>query len=140
MTAAYAVYAGSGVLSIVIFVAMNFTSGKIDDRLYMIIGISFGIVGWMLLVDYESRVINHACFFIGYALVAMAFPIVRIIAITMLGKAIGPAKAGGYMGWFLFIGALARCAGPFWAINALKISPRVCFGSTAALMAVCLLI
>jgi len=85
-------------------------------------------------------VINHACFFIGYAFAAMAFNIIRVINITMLGKLIGPTQAGGYFGWFLCIGALARCAGPFWAIKALSISPRVCFGSTAAFLAGCLLL
>lgn len=140
VTAAYTVYAGSGVLSIFVFVAMHFTSGKIDDRWYNMIGLAFGIIGWLLLVDYNTRQISHACFFTGYALVAMAFPIVRIVSITMLGKVIGPRQAGGYFGWFLCIGAVARCAGPFWAIKALSISARLCFGSTAAFMAICLII
>ena len=140
VTAAYTVYAGSGLLSILVFAAMHFTSGKIDDRYYNLIGLSFGVIGWLLLVDYQHRIISHACFFTGYALVAMAFPIVRIVSITMLGKVIGPRQAGGYFGWFLCIGAIARCAGPFWAVKALSMSARICFGSTAAFMALCIII
>ena len=104
---------------------MYFTSGKIDDRLYNIVGLCVGIVGWLLLVDWESKVIQHACFYLGYGLSAMSFNIVRVINQTMLTKLIGPTQAGGYFGWFLCIGAIARCAGPFWAVEALTISARV---------------
>ena len=104
---------------------MHYSAGKIDDRIYNLIGLSLGVIGWLFLVDYQHRIISHACFFVGYGLVAMAFPIGRIVCITMLGKVIGPARAGGYFGWFLCIGAIARCAGPFWAIKALSMSARI---------------
>jgi hypothetical protein len=64
----------------------------------------------------------------------MAFPIVRIVTQSLLSKLIGPSKAGAYMGWYLCLGALAKCVGPFYAVEALGISCFVCFGVTSIIM------
>lgn len=109
-------YAGSGVFTIFAFIIMHFGAGKFDDRWWNQIGLLLGVIGWMGFVDWEYRQINYVMFFIGYAMVTVAFPIGRIITLSMLSKVIGPAKAGSYMGWYLCIGAIARCLGPFWAI------------------------
>ena len=137
---AYVMYASSGVFTIVAFIFMHYCAGKVDDRWFNFIGLAMGVIGWMGFIDWEYRAINYVAFFIGYALVTMSFPIGRIITMGMLSKIIGPAKAGSYMGWYLCIGAIARCVGPFWAIQALTISPRLCFGSTAILMFICLIL
>jgi MFS family permease len=140
VTGSYVMYAGSGLFTIVAFILMHLTSGKIDDRVFCVIGLIIGIVGFVLMIDFEERVIWYPAFFVGYALISMSFPIGRIVTLSMLSKIIGPAKAGGYMGWYLCIGAIARCVGPYWAVNALLISVRVCFGSTTIFMVISMII
>jgi MFS family permease len=108
-----------------------------DNRIFAYIGLAVGVVGLVLMIDFEERVIWHPVWFLGYALVTVSMPLGRTSTVSMLSKIIGPTRAGGYMGWYLCIGSIARCVGPFWAVKALSVSIRLCFGSTAAFLIAC---
>jgi hypothetical protein len=55
VSGAYALYAASGVMTIVAFVIIHFYSGKLDDRLFGMIGLLANAIGWALMIDYEPR-------------------------------------------------------------------------------------
>lgn len=44
------------------------------------------------------------------------------------------------MGWMLAVGAIARMLGPFWAVQSLQLSVKLCFGSTAFLLLVAIVL
>ena len=133
VTAAYGLFAGSGVISIITFAAIHLWGHVLKERTLLELGLLLGGVGWLLLIDYQRRHINLPMFFVGYVLISMSFPIGRNVVFTMLSKILGPCRAGGYMGWMLAVGAVARMLGPFWAVQSLTFSIKLGFGVTAGL-------
>lgn len=136
VTASYAIFAGSGVLSIIAFGVIHFIGDKVDERKLALVGLGMGALGWICLIDYQYRQINLGLFFFGYVFISVNFPIARNVVFTMASKIIGPNRAGGYMGWMLAVGAISRMLGPFWAVQSLSISLKLCFGSTGGLFLV----
>lgn len=130
---AYLLYGSSSIASIFAFIFLNKTSGKFDDRVLLYYSLFLGLLGWLLFVDWVPRQINILLFLIGYTLVGLAYPLNRCVIVNLLSNIIGPNPAGRYMGWIIATGGLARCVGPFLSIYTLKASPRVCFGTTAGL-------
>lgn len=130
---AYLLYASSSLASMFAFAFIKMSSGKINDQFVLNSSLILSFVGWLLCVDWSPRVINHSFFLVGYILVGLTFPINRTHVINCLSQIIGPNPAGKYIGWILAIGGAAKCIGPFIAIYALQISPRLCFGIPAGL-------
>ena len=88
------------------------------------------------MIDYSPRIIEPARFIVGFCLISVAFPLGRGVTLSLFAKIIGKHKAGVYMGYMLAVGAISRCVGPFWAVQALIVSPALTFGICAALFAV----
>mmetsp|Transcript_11929 Transcript_11929/g.22864 ORF Transcript_11929/g.22864 Transcript_11929/m.22864 type:complete len:437 (+) Transcript_11929:36-1346(+) len=130
---AYLLYISASVASIFAFVFLSKTSDLFDDRKILYYSLYLGLFGWLLFIDWVPRHINHGLFLVGYFMVALGYPIARCVVVNVLSHVVGPNPAGKYMGWVIATGGVARCIGPFISIYALKISPRVCFGTTSFL-------
>merc|ERR1712070_220552 len=79
-------------------------------------------------------------FLTAFTLVTVAFPFGRGICLAMVGKLLGDSPQGAWMGLMFALGALARIAGPFWAVQGYSLfGAKAVFGSTAALFALALL-
>jgi hypothetical protein len=71
--------------------------------------------------------------------VTIAFPFGRGLCLSMVGKLLGDTPQGTWMGVMFALGAIARIAGPFWAVTGFYLfGSFAVFGSTAALMLVAL--
>lgn len=75
-----------------------------------------GFVGFLVLIDYQDRVIEPWRFIVGFAIISVAFPFGRGVTLSLFSKLIGGHTPGMYMGWILAIGAISRILGPFWAV------------------------
>ena len=64
----------------------------------------------------------------------VAFPFGRGVCLSMVGKLLGDRPQGTWMGVTFALGAVARIAGPFWAVHGYRTQGAlVVFGGTAAL-------
>jgi len=72
--------------------------------------------------------------------VTIAFPFGRGLCLSMVGKLLGDTPQGMWMGVMFSLGAIARIAGPFWAVAGFySFGSLAVFGSTAVLMLLALL-
>lgn len=133
---AYVLFACSGVLSIVTFMVLKVINNIVSDKVLVLVSSLLGLVGYLIMIDYSPRIIEPARFVIGFCLISIAFPFGRGITLSLFAKIIGKHKAGVYMGYMLAVGAISRCVGPFWAVQALVVSPALTFGICAALFGV----
>lgn len=133
---AYVLFACSGVLSIVTFMLLKQVNNLISDKVLVFISSFLGLAGYLIMIDYSPRIIEPARFIVGFCLISIAFPFGRGITLSLFAKIIGKHKAGVYMGYMLAVGAISRCVGPFWAVQALIVSPALTFGICAALFGV----
>ena len=95
-----------------------------------------GLIGYLILIDYNPRIIEPARFIIGFAIISVTFPFGRGVTLSLFSKLIGNHKAGMYMGWMLAVGAVSRIVGPFWAVQSMIVEPGLTFGVTAILFLV----
>jgi hypothetical protein len=69
----------------------------------------------------------------------VAFPFGRGVCLSMVGKILGNQPQGAWMGVMFALGAIARIAGPFWAVTGYYVfGSLVVFGSSAVLFGVSL--
>lgn len=75
-----------------------------------------------------------AQFGLGFGIVTVAFPFGRGLCLAMVGKLLGDRPQGAWMGVMFALGAIARIAGPFWAVTGYyAFGALAVFGSTALL-------
>jgi ceroid-lipofuscinosis MFS transporter 7 len=137
---AYILFACSGVLSLMTFIALKRISDILTDKTFVLISSAMGFIGYLLLIDYVPRIIEPARFIIGFCIISIAFPLGRGVTLAMFSKIIGKHKAGVYMGYMLAIGAISRIVGPFWSVQSLTVSPALTFGISAGLFGLNLLV
>lgn len=139
VTGSYLLFTGSGIVSILSFVLIHKWEKHTNDKALLLIGLSTGVIGYCMIIDYSFRHINIAQFIIGFTFISISFPVSRNMVFTIISKILGPNKAGCYMGWMLAVGAIARMAGPFWAVQSLSVSLKLCFGGTGILFLLAML-
>jgi len=130
---AYILFACSGFLSLLTFIALKRINDILSDKTFVFISSAMGFIGYLLLIDYVPRIIEPVRFIIGFCIISVAFPLGRGVTLAMFSKIIGKHKAGVYMGYILAVGAISRIVGPFWAVQSLTVSPALTFGISAAL-------
>jgi hypothetical protein len=59
---------------------------------------------------------------VGFALITVAFPFGRNVALATFSKVLGPCDQGEWMGLMFVVGALPRCLGPSWSLYALQLA------------------
>lgn len=131
---AYCLFTAFGVISILTFFVLHKLDGIVDDRKLVLAGLVSGLVGWVLWFDFYDRIICIPAFLVGYALVSVSFAVGRNVIFALFSKIIGNQPAGAYMGWMLAMGAVSRMLSPFWCVQSLSISVKICAGSAALLM------
>ena len=122
------------------------TSQLVSDRTLLLWSLVLAAGGWLLMVppngyDPSPDVPGMSLpqFFLGFGLVTIAFPFGRGLCLSMVGKLLGDTPQGTWMGVMFALGAIARIAGPFWAVTGFYLfGSFAVFGSTAALMLVAL--
>lgn len=92
------------------------------------------------MIDFQYHYVNPYVLILGYVLISVGFPVARNLVYIILSKVLGPKRAGIYMGGMLAVGAIARMIGPFWGVNSMLVSIKLCFLSTAGLFLVTMLI
>jgi len=120
----------------------------VGDRTLLVASLLLAALGWVLMVPPSGWSTAPAepdmslpQFFAGFALVTVAFPFGRGLCLSMVGKLLGDTPQGTWMGVMFGLGAIARIAGPFWAVTGYyMIGSLAVFGSTAALMLVALIL
>lgn len=140
VSASYALFSASGVMSILAFSIVHTLGETIDNRKMLLAALFINSVGWILMIDFEYHYVNKYMLIFGYVLISVGFPVARNLIYIILSKVLGPNRAGIYMGAMLAVGAIARMIGPFWAVNSMLISIKLCFISTAVLFLVTVLI
>jgi hypothetical protein len=119
---------------------MNILNEKIDDRVLLISSSFLGVIGWVLFTDFSYKEISPVAFYFGFILISLEFPMARNAAFAIFSKIIGPYPAGRYMGFMLASGCLSRAISPFWAIQSMKISIKVCAFSCCLALIICIFI
>ncbi|CAI2363709.1 unnamed protein product [Moneuplotes crassus] len=130
---AYILFACSGFLSLLTFLALKKINTWTSDKNFVLISSIMGLVGYFLLLDFSPGIIEPARFVIGFCIISVTFPLGRGVTLSLFSKLIGKHKAGVYMGYMLAVGAISRIIGPFWSVQSLNVSPSLTFGVSAFL-------
>lgn len=98
---------------------------RVDDRRLLAGSLVCAAIGWALMVP--GRAFSEPAsampsmplpqFLISFLLVTVAFPFGRGVCLSVVGKLLGDEPQGAWMGIMFALGALARIAGPFWAVH-----------------------
>ncbi len=158
--AANLLFTASGVGNLLCAVAMSVLSGPrrlpdgsftqlVSDRTLLLWSLSLAAGGWLLLVPLGAwfspagaprPTESMGQFLVGFAMVTLAFPFGRGVCLAMVGKLLGDQPQGAWMGIMFALGAIARIAGPFWAVTGYySFGAAAVFGSTALLFLLSLL-
>ena len=141
-------FVASGMMNLVCAVVLAFVSAprdaskgymqaRVEDRKLLFTSLGLAGLGWLLLIPAGKP--NLTQFLIAYTLITIAFPFGRGVCLSMVGKLLGDAPQGGWMGVMFALGAVARILGPFWAVHGyFAIGPFAVFGSTCAIFAMSL--
>ena len=100
----------------------------VSDRALLVASCVLGLVGWLLMVPpsgwsvlfdeaADNADMGLAQFGAAFFLVTVAFPFGRGVCLSMVGKLLGDRPQGAWMGIMFALGAIARIAGPFWAVT-----------------------
>lgn len=130
---AYILFACSGFLSLLTFLALKRINSCTSDKNFVLISSAMGLVGYFILLDFSPRIIEPVRFVIGFCIISVTFPLGRGVTLSLFSKLIGKHKAGVYMGYILAVGAISRIIGPFWSVQSLTVSPSLTFGISALL-------
>ena len=117
-------FAAVSVLSLVTSVAVSRLSkaGARDFDL-LVLSLVLGLSGSLLLIDAPLfPALGEGRFLAGFALITVAFPFGRNVALAIFSKVLGPAEQGEWMGLMFVVGALPRCLGPSWSLYALQLA------------------
>lgn len=133
---AYILFTGAGVLSVITFITLKHLNRYISDFNLVLLSCIMGFIGYLIVIDYQDRIIEPWRFIVGFGIISVAFPFGRGVTLSLFSKLIGGHNPGMYMGWILAIGAISRIVGPFWAVQSLTIDPKITFGVTAILFLV----
>ncbi|GMH99384.1 hypothetical protein TrST_g8949 [Triparma strigata] len=115
-------FIGVGVLSLFTSAAVGFLSRFFSDRAMLVLSLVLGLVGSLLLIDSSEEFLPLPRFFLGFAIITVAFPFGRNVTISIFSAVLGEVEQGFYMGLMLAVGAIPRALGPFWAILSLKLA------------------
>ena len=116
---------------------------RVADRALLVGSLLCAALGWALMVP-AAPPASHAPlplpqFLIAFTLVTAAFPVGRGVCLAMAGKLLGDEPQGAWMGAMFALGAIARIAGPFWAVHGYEAYGAAgVFGASAALFALAL--
>lgn len=112
----------------------------VGDRALLVTSFVLALLGWVLMVPPDGWGVaglppmGFVQFGLSFSLVTIAFPFGRGVCLSMVGKLLGNQPQGGWMGIMFALGAIARIAGPFWAVTGYShFGSLAVFGSTAAL-------
>jgi ceroid-lipofuscinosis MFS transporter 7 len=111
-----------GILSLLTSYIVGIMSRFFSDRTILISSILLGLLGSVVLIDSSERFLELDRFFIGFAIITVAFPMGRNVTISIYSAVLGNVEQGFYMGLMLAVGAIPRALGPFWAIKSLQIA------------------
>ncbi|OMJ88724.1 hypothetical protein SteCoe_9266 [Stentor coeruleus] len=129
-----------GFVSVLGLFLISFLNEKIDDRILLAASTFLGVIGWFFFIDFEYKEISHAAFYIGFILISLEFSMARNAAFSVYSKIIGPYPAGWYMGLMLASGCLSRALTPYWAMQSIEISIKICAISCCASLFLSLLL
>ena len=161
-TQANLLFTAAGVANLLCAVVMSVLSGPraaadgrvtqlVSDRALLVASCVLGLVGWLLMVPpsgwsvlfdeaADNADMGLAQFGAAFFLVTVAFPFGRGVCLSMVGKLLGDRPQGAWMGIMFALGAIARIAGPFWAVTGYAwFGSFAVFGSSGALFAAALL-
>lgn len=139
-TAANVLFIAAGVLNLLCAIGLSVASApregphgpapRVGDRPLLLCSLGCAALGWALMALPPSR----SQFILAFTLITIAFPFGRGVCLAMVGKLLGDAPQGAWMGVTFAMGAMARIIGPFWAVHGFfSFSAAAVFGSTAAL-------
>ena len=147
--AANVLFTGAGVLNLVCAVIMSYMCSprggvqgapqRVPDVVLLVASLCMAPIGWFFLVPPSSfssawPSMSVAQFLLGFSLVTVAFPFGRGVCLSMVGKLLGDRPQGTWMGITFAVGAIARIAGPFWAVQGYHtFGALVVFGLTGGL-------
>ena len=95
----------------------------IRDFDLLVLSLVLGLGGSLLLIDAPLfPALGEGRFLAGFALITVAFPFGRNVALAIFSKVLGPAEQGEWMGLMFVVGALPRCLGPSWSLYALQLA------------------
>ena len=86
--------------------------------------LAIGLVGSLLLIDGHHVVLPLPQFYLGFALITIAFPFGRNVSLSIFSKILGPTEQGTWFGYMFAAGALPRIFGPSWSLEAVELVGR----------------
>lgn len=154
-TEANLLFTAAGVANLLCAIVMSILTGPresadgsivqlVSDRTLLVWSCALGLAGWLLMVPPNGWAalgdkMGLAQFGTSFFLVTIAFPFGRGVCLSMVGKLLGDRPQGAWMGTMFALGAIARIAGPFWAVTGYAyFGSLAVFGSSAALFAAAL--
>jgi len=116
-------FAGCGLLSLLASFIVTQLAKCFSDHALLILSLLLGLLGSLLLIDEPlAPNLGESRFFLGFALITIAFPFGRNIALAMFSKVLGPTPQGAWFGLCFVIGAIPRCLGPSWSLYVLNLA------------------
>ena len=115
-------FAGVSVLSLVTSILVARLSTRWSDYDLLVLSLVLGFAGSIILLDPPlwPAPLGEGRFLVGFALITVAFPFGRNVALATFSKVLGPCDQGEWMGLMFVVGALPRCLGPSWSLYALQ--------------------
>mmetsp|Transcript_28420 Transcript_28420/g.59739 ORF Transcript_28420/g.59739 Transcript_28420/m.59739 type:complete len:577 (+) Transcript_28420:181-1911(+) len=109
-----------------------FREPRVGDRQLLFVSFVVASAGWLAMIPIGEPKVPQ--FFVAFTLVTVAFPFGRGLCLAMISKLLGDEPQGGWMGIVFAVGAIARVAGPFWAVHGYyTLGSFAVFGSTGLL-------
>lgn len=133
-----ALFTAAGVASLLSFIALESLTKWYRDRSILLASFVIAALGYALLLPIANG-LSELRFLMAFLLISMAFPIGRACAIALYTKLLTPSKQGFGQGAILAVGAFARVAGPFFAVEAVPSYGGMVFvfGSAALVFGLC---
>jgi hypothetical protein len=85
-------FIGVGVLSLFTSAAVGFISRYCSDRAMLVLSLVLGLIGSLLLIDDPDTFLPLPRFFLGFAIITVAFPFGRNVTISIFSAVLGEVE------------------------------------------------
>ena len=122
-------FVGVGIISLITSFGIKYLSRVVSDFNMLLISLVIGLAGSLLLIDSlpftQAQTLPLDRFFLGFALITVAFPFGRNVSLAVFSQLLGPTPQGQWFGYMFAAGAIPRILGPSWSLYALDLACRI---------------
>mmetsp|Transcript_7521 Transcript_7521/g.11387 ORF Transcript_7521/g.11387 Transcript_7521/m.11387 type:complete len:508 (-) Transcript_7521:217-1740(-) len=111
-------FVAAGIVCILVFIVIRFTSATVEDRYLLLCGVVFSTVGYGLMLEFFDNRLPLPRFLLGFAAVNAAMELNRSVTMSLASKILPPTSRyqGLLQGFLISCVACARIIGPMYAV------------------------